>query len=398
VSDHRAFFSFAVAVLLLGALVTSQQAPPQTRPAGEGRLTSELSLVGRTTSISFVPALRANDPAHASFFAPRAADPPSGKPGRLLIGHFETNGALVFGNVSVGKTGVAAIRYDLWLRAAQNGWDLEITDIAPAAGDTPANPVATISLDRKPNAIPAPTLITSLRPATREAAHLVVKWGDVMATAEMQVTEPQIRRPANNGQPSTPISRKHDDENVGARSLLLSQMNETALVLPTGARFTAVFSRSFTRAQRAVSAAGTAAHLGLTVDGPDFARLMQTADGAVVQLADAAVPRLTNAAPLRFGTTLLHAGNQAPGVPGAYGMWLKRAGRGWRLVFNDESDAWGSQHNPKSDVAEIALTYASAGDPSRPFAVALEPTAADRGRLILLWGPHEWTADFVVGP
>jgi hypothetical protein len=177
-------------------------------------------------------------------------------------------------------------------------------------------------------------------------------------------------------------------------------MNETALVLPTGARFAVAFARSFTKSQRAVSAAGTAARLGLTVDGPDFARLMQTPDGAVVQLTDAAVPRLINAAALRFGTTLLRAGNQAPGVPGAYGMWLKRAGREWRLVFNDESDAWGSQHNPKSDVAEIALTYASSsvGDPSRPFAVALEPTAADRGRLIILWGPHEWTADFVVGP
>ena len=26
------------------------------------------------------------------------------------------------------------------------------------------------------------------------------------------------------------------------------------------------------------------------------------------------------------------------------------------------------------------------------------PTAADRGRLVIIWGPHEWTADFNVAP
>ena len=25
------------------------------------------------------------------------------------------------------------------------------------------------------------------------------------------------------------------------------------------------------------------------------------------------------------------------------------------------------------------------------------PGGADRGRLVIIWGPHEWTADFVGG-
>jgi DUF2911 family protein len=79
-----------------------------------------------------------------------------------------------------------------------------------------------------------------------------------------------------------------------------------------------------------------------------------------------------------------------------YGIWLKRVGSGWHLVFNNEPDAWGSQHDRKFDVAEIELTHSQGAEASRPFGVALEPIAADRGRLVILWGPHEWSADFVV--
>jgi hypothetical protein len=38
------------------------------------------------------------------------------------------------------------------------------------------------------------------------------------------------------------------------------------------------------------------------------------------------------------------------------------------------------------------------GDPSRPLLVTLEPTAADRLRMVLAWGPHEWAADFAAAP
>ena len=149
--------------------------------------------------------------------------------------------------------------------------------------------------------------------------------------------------------------------------------------------------------QRSVSAAGTVSKEGLTVDGLDFAHLMTTADGAVVELAEAPVPKLVIEAPIRFGKVSLRPGNQAPGYPGAYGLWLKRAGRGWRLVFSREPDTWGSQHEAQFDLGETELTYTRRGDATRPFAVTLEPTAADRGNLIIQWGPHEWTANFIVG-
>ncbi len=136
--------------------------------------------------------------------------------------------------------------------------------------------------------------------------------------------------------------------------------------------------------------------MGLDVGGVDYPRIATTADGAIVMLTEAAVPRLKIEAPLRFGTVTVRTENQAPKFPGMYGIWLKRVGSGWHLVFNNEPDAWGSQHNPKFDVAEIELTHSQGPEASRPFGVALEPTAADRGRLVILWGPHEWSADFVV--
>jgi hypothetical protein len=40
------------------------------------------------------------------------------------------------------------------------------------------------------------------------------------------------------------------------------------------------------------------------------------------------------------------------------------------------------------------LTYSGGHVASRPFAVALVPTGLDRGRLAIIWGPHEWTAEF----
>jgi hypothetical protein len=116
-------------------------------------------------------------------------------------------------------------------------------------------------------------------------------------------------------------------------------------------------------------------------------------------LTEAAVPRLRIERPLRFGRTDIAVGNQVPGFPGSYGLWLKRTANGWRLVFNHEPDAWGSQHDAKFDAAEIDVQHSDSHVASRPFAVSLVPTAADRGRLTIIWGPHEWAADFVVlGP
>ena len=134
---------------------------------------------------------------------------------------------------------------------------------------------------------------------------------------------------------------------------MLSQLNEAALVDPQGARVSVTFARTFPKGTSSQSAAGTTRRAGLVVEGPDFGRLMSTRDGAVVELTEAPALRFSIDQAVRAGNVVLRPGNQTPGVAAAYSLWLKRAGAGWRLVFNQEPDVWGSQRDPKSDVGEV---------------------------------------------
>jgi hypothetical protein len=371
------------------AAATSAQAPakpPNKADGADGLLHTELSLMGRTASISFAPDLRANDAAHQNLFA---------SAGRVRLGELQTNGAIRLGDVSVGKPAVAPLRFDLSLEATSEGWQL---DVAPAAAPDAAaasTSVGRVALSRQPSAVASPTLVATLVPVTRDTAQLVLTWGEVRATAPIQYQEVQLPpRPAASGRQVAPVNRKHDDENVGARATMLSQLNEAALVDPQGARVSVTFARTFPKGTASQSAAGTTRRAGLVVEGPDFGRLMSTRDGAVVELTEAPALRLSIDRAVRAGNVVLRPGNQTPGFAGAYSLWLKRAGAGWRLVLNQEPDVWGSQRDPKSDVGEVDLTYSNGGEPSRPLGVALQPTAADRWRLVLAWGPHEWGADF----
>ena len=132
------------------------------------------------------------------------------------------------------------------------------------------------------------------------------------------------------------------------------------------------------------------------MDGPDFARLDDDARGAVVMLTESSVPRLRTERSLRFGKTVIATGNQVVGFPGSYGLWLKRVGSEWRLVFNNEPDAWGSQHDPKFDAAEVDAVPLRRARRRPPVRCRADAGGADRGRLVIIWGPHEWTADFAV--
>ena len=379
----------AAAVALALAAGTGAQSPAKPSGKADGLLHTELSLVGRTASISFAPDLRANDSANRNLFTS------SGQAGgRVRIGQLETNGTLRLGNVSIGKPGTSPLRFDLAIEAASDGWQLDIAAAdAPGAGDSTTG--GKVALSRQPNAVASPTLVAALVPIARDTAQIVLTWGDVKASAGVQFQEAQAPpRPAGARQAPPPVNRKHDDENVGARPTMLSQMNETALVDAQGARFSVLFARAFPKGTQPQSAAGTNRRAGLIVEGPDFARLMSTRDGAVVEFAEAPALRFTIDRAVRAGKVVLRPGNQAPAFPGAYSLWLKKAGAGWRLVFNQEPDVWGSQRDPKSDVGEVDLAYSKGGEPSRPLGVALEPMGADRWRMVLAWGPHEWAAQF----
>ena len=384
-----------VCVLLVGlaAGATTEQAP-RAQPTGDGLLRSELALAGRTAILAFPPDLRASDPAHKLLLSA----PPPASAGRVRVGQIETTGSLRIGTVDLGGPAApepanqapqvpVTVRHDLWLEGADEGWQLQVTD----ANDALVGQVALARLGTTPG---SPTLVASLVAEDIAVGRLVIRWGGYLAAADVQFINPSGRRPQENRTPNETINRQHDEDTSAlSRARLLAQRNETAMVLPKGPRLSISFQRTFARGERVD---GNRTSRGLTVDGPDFARLATTPAGSVVMLAESPVPRLRTERSLRFGKTVVATGNQVVGFPGSYGLWLKRVGSGWRLVFNNEPDAWGSQHDPKFDAAEVDLSHSDGHAAARPFAIALMPGGADRGRLVLIWGPHEWTADFVV--
>ena len=393
---HRLLaFSLSVCLVGVSTAVATTQAQPGS-PSGDGLLRSELSLGGRTATITYAPDLKANDPAHKALMSNAAGSPH----GRVRVGQLETTGALRIGTLDLGAPpvstgspeaakvatqGPAVVRYALWLESAQNGWQLQVTNAAQAV-------VGDIALARQAAASPSPIFVAALMAENITLGRLALRWGAYEATADVQFIDPLRRRPEETPAVNQTINRRHDDDtSVLSRTRLLAQRNETALVVPKGARVSISFQRTFQRGERAATDRDTR---GLGVDGPDFARLSNAPAGAIVLLTESAVPRLRTEVPLRFGKTLIATGNQVVGFPGSYGLWLKRTASGWRLVFNNEPDAWGSQHDPQFDAAEIDLAHSDGHAAGRPFAINLIPSAPDRGRLVILWGPHEWTADF----
>lgn len=395
--NHRLQTLAVSAFLLILIAGVASQAPPG-QPKGDGLLRSELSLGGRTVTLAYAPDLKANDAAHKGLLSATTGSTPA----RVRVGQLDTTGSLRIGTIDLAGPqqaqtpagaqtpgqGPAAVQYDLWLEAANNGWQLQVTGTDKVvAGHIP--------LSRQAADPASPNLVAALIPEDSLVGRLVLRWGEYQATADVQFSDPSRRRTDENRGVNVTTNRRHDDDtSVLSRARLLAQRNETAFVLPKGARISVSFQRTFARADRTAGNPNTSRGLG--VDGPDFAHLTQTPDAAIVMLTESSVPRLRTEVALRFGNAVIDTGNQVPGFPGSYGVWLKRVGSGWRLVFNNEPDAWGSQHDPKFDAAEIELSHSEGHAAARPFAVAIVPRAADRGRLVIVWGPYEWTADFVV--
>ena len=260
---------------------------------------------------------------------------------------------------------------DLWLVRDAAGWQLEIH---PADADDPQ----IVPLSHRESPVESPTFTASLHATAAETGRLALRWGRHAWSAEFRFEElPETpRRALVSG---TGTAREAVDSNDAiARGNMLAERNETALVLPNGASVTMLYWKS------------------IDVEDEDYPNVAAAQDGEVIEMIRASVLRLKSDVPLRFGATDIPTGNLAPGFAGAYGVWLRKAGDGWRFVFNHEPDSWGTQYDSDFDAAEIAVDYTRTAGSFRPLGATLVPTGADRGRLVVHWGPHEWSADFVV--
>ena len=260
---------------------------------------------------------------------------------------------------------------DLWLVRDTAGWQLEIHP-------TDGGDVRVVPLSHRETAAEAPTFTASLHATAAENGRLELRWGRHAWSADFRFEElPETPRRALVSGRGTAREAEDSNDEI-ARGNLLAERNETAMVLPNGAGITLVYWK------------------GIDVEDEDYPNVAAARDGDVIEMIRSPVLRLKSDVSLRFGATDIPTGNLAPGFAGFYGIWLRKAGDGWRFVFNHEADSWGTQYDSDFDVAEIAVDYTRTAGSFRPLGTTLVPTGPDRGRVVVHWGPHEWSADFVV--
>jgi hypothetical protein len=390
-SRRAAAGAVALAFAAIGVRAAAQQATAAA--TAPGLMRSEASLMGHTIAIAYAPQLSSDDRTYKALVssAGAAADR------RVRVAEFAINGGtLRIGSVDLPKAEAPGRVYDVWLEGTDQGWALQLADRS-----TPDAAAVVVALERQSRAARARTFNAALVPTAADSGQLMVSWGDYDAAAPMKFVDPPVRPTranSENGLPNVGVKRgNRDDTSAKSRAQFLSLNSETVIGLPGGKRVVASFIRSVSpdaaaenpRLRRVVGR-------GLNAGGVDYERLATIASGSLLELTESQVPRLTIDTPLRFGNLTLRTENQVGGFPGVYGMWLKRVGDGWHLVFNQEYDVWGTQHDQKFDVGEIELAHADQQPATQPFTIALVPTAADRGQLNIVWGAHRWTADFIV--
>lgn len=372
---------------------------------------TELALDIRPLSFAYDSTLRATAP------RPLLAAAESAPESRIRLGELTVNPFLNIGDLDAAARREAgqpplAGETVVWLTRADEGWALELESVPAESADaedadeaaadageaveSDAGIVARVPLTREA-AEPQETLSAAFVPTSDDAGRLVLRWHDHRWTAKFDLLSLPSRAERlaaaaakataaaeeNAGEgPRVPTDTEQltfdSDTSAAARFLTLDERNETAVVLPDASRIAVLVWQE------------------QLVDGDDFAALATLGDGEVVRLTQGAVIRLRNEVPLRFGDTPIPTENLAPDFPGSYGLWLKRAGDGWRLVFNHEADSWGTQHDPAFDAAEIELEHSENGLATRPLGAALVPFTAHAGRLVIHWGAHEWAADFTI--
>ena len=397
----------ACVLTALTAASAGAQTPPPTEEA-DGLVHASLVLEGQEIDVAFPPDLNASGPAYAELLAGTA----------VRLGTLQGHRALRMGALAPDLEALAAERAaaaarvaaeaqraaaaqtepeeddaaeesdegdaeaapepaeppdpELWIARDAEGWRLEIR----TAGDGGA--VHVVPLHHRETAAASPVFAAAAHATAAESGRLELRWGRQAWSSDFRFDElpPPPRRPRVSGR-GTP-RQAADDNTPTARNNMLNERNETALVLPDGARISMLYWK------------------GIDVEDEDYPRVADTPDGAVVGMIRAPVLRLKSDVSLRFGDADVPTGNLAPGFAGAYGVWLRRAGAGWRFVFNHEPDSWGTQHDADFDAGETPVEYSRTAGAFRPLGATLVPTGDDRGRLVVHWGPHEWVADFTV--
>jgi hypothetical protein len=98
--------------------------------------------------------------------------------------------------------------------------------------------------------------------------------------------------------------------------------------------------------------------------------------------------QLTTSAPVTLGGLSL--------PPGTYSLWTVPHRRGVELIVNRQTGQWGTGYGRVHDLGRVPMRSASVATPADTFTIAIEPSDARRGMLVMAWGTFRWTAPIVV--
>jgi hypothetical protein len=367
-------FLLIVPFSLIPALAIAQAPEPSNE--ADGLIHLLMTLDNKAVSVEYSPDLSGSDPSHQQLL--------SGVPGSTVrVGVLAGHRALRIGSLATdpeappsppreeGDPAPVPPTHELWLIRNTDGWELE-------AHRSDNGTINRIPLShQESSSTNTQTFSAALRATGAEEGRLELRWGQHTWDTEFRFDElpPPPRRPRT----TRPSVNEFDSDTSGfARRVTLNERNENAVVLPDGNQISMLYWK------------------GINVEDEDYGRFADTNNGAVVSLIHAPPLRIRSDVGLRFGSTDIPTGNLAPAFAGSYAIWIRKTNSGWRFVFNNEPDAWGTQYDADFDAAEFEVHYERTTGSFRPLGVSVIPTSDNAGRLIVHWGPHEWAAPFTV--
>ena len=292
-----------VSSCLTGAVAHAQRVTPSAE--GDGLVHVALTLEAQGISVRYPPDLSVDDRDHDAILSGAVGS-------RVGVGTLEGHRALRIGSIAPDvEVGVAAEDaspptspgYTLWLVRNAQGWELE----AQSSGN---GDVETIPLSHRATETSAMRFTASIHATAAAGGALSLRWGPHVWRTDFRfdARPPRPPRPRVSGRGT---ARQADTDTTDlVRRTTLGERNESALVLPDGARISMLYRQ------------------GVGIEDEDYPRLATTGDGEVLRLVRAPVLRLKTDVSLRFGQTDVPVGNLAPGYAGAYGVWLRRVGPG----------------------------------------------------------------------
>ena len=109
--------------------------------------------------------------------------------------------------------------------------------------------------------------------------------------------------------------------------------------------------------------------------------------GRVWRTGANAATQITTSRDLMFGSTHLPAGK--------YTLWTLPSASGTKLIINSQTGQWGTEYDPKRDVARLDLTTKTLDAPTEQFTISVDP-AGQGGVLKLAWDRTEFSIPFTV--